>query len=257
MKILITGGNGFLGRNTTEYFLNKNYEVMVLSKNTNNIQHILNKIEFIKSEDVDYIKYTNQIIRFSPDVVIHFAWDGGNNNNNINDINQFYKNIPCSLSLLEIINKCTNKPKFIGVGSFAEYGNIISKAEESQTENPVTFYGLSKNIFKNISEMYCEQNLIEWAWIRPCYIYGFGDVSTRLIPSVINNLLQNKKISLDMCNKTIDYLHIYDFCSAISSIIDTKINGIVNICSGIEYNLKDIINNIENKIQKNGLIDYN
>jgi nucleoside-diphosphate-sugar epimerase len=256
MKILITGGNGFLGKNTAEFLLKENHKVMILSRNCNNLEYIFNKVQFLKT-DSDYSHYEEEILKFSPDVTIHFAWDGGNNRKDSNGLNQIYKNITNSVYLLEILGKLKHKTKFIGVGCFGEYGDIFKQATEDQIESPTTFYGLSKNIFKNISNMYCKQNSIEWAWIRPCYIYGYGDVSTRLIPSVINNLLQNKKIELDMCNKTIDYLHVYDFCTAISSILESHDDGIINICSGKEYNLKNIIIFIENTIKNYKLIHYN
>ena len=256
MKILITGGNGFLGKNTAEFLLKQKHKVMILSRNCNNLEHILDEIHFLKI-DSDYRNYADKILKFSPDVTIHFAWDGGNNRKDSNGLNQIYKNITNSVYLLEILGKLKHKTKFIGVGCFGEYGDIFKQATEDQIESPTTFYGLSKNTFKNISKMYCEQNLIEWVWIRPCYIYGYGDVSTRLMPSVINNLLQNKKIELDICNKTIDYLHIYDFCTAISYIIESYVDGIINICSGKEYNLKNIILFIENTIKNYQLIHYN
>jgi len=152
MKILITGGNGFLGKNTTEFLLEQKHEIMILSRNCNNLKHILNKVQFLKTTS-DYNNYAEEILKFSPDITIHFAWDGGNNRKDSNSLNQIYKNITNSVHLLEIIGNLKNKTKFIGIGCFGEYGNIIKQAVEDQTESPTTFYGLSKNIFKNISKI--------------------------------------------------------------------------------------------------------
>jgi nucleoside-diphosphate-sugar epimerase len=248
MKILITGGNGFLGSNLVEYFLNKNHNLLVISKNYHNINHLLDKIEYIQYNSVDYFTYKNKILNFSPDIVIHCAWEGGNNYSDINHSDQIYKNIPLSLSLLEIINTQPIKPKFIGFGSFVEYGILDKSAKEDQIENPINFYGLSKNIFKNISKMYCEQNKIKWVWIRPCYTYGPKDVSTRLIPSIINKLFKNESIILNSCDTVIDYLYVDDFCSALYSIIDNNNEGIFNICSGKEYSLRSVIDIIKQNI---------
>jgi len=249
MKILITGGNGFLGSNLVEYLLNKEHDLLVISRNYYNIKHLLDKIEYIQYDSVDYFTYKDKILNFSPDIVIHCAWEGGNNYSDINHSDQIYKNIPLSLSLLEIINTQPVKPKFIGFGSFVEYGVLDNKpAKEDQIENPINFYGLSKNIFKNISKMYCEQNEIKWVWIRPCYTYGPKDVSTRLIPSIISKLFKNELITLNSCDTIIDYLYIDDFCSALYSIIDNNNKGIFNICSGKEYSLKSVIDIIKQNI---------
>jgi nucleoside-diphosphate-sugar epimerase len=248
MKILITGGNGFLGSNLVEYLLDKGHNILVLSRKYNNIEHLLDKIEFIQYNSNDYYTYQNKILNFSPDIVIHCAWEGGNSYIDINSSDQIHKNISLSLSLLEITNKQLNKPKFIGFGTFVEYGIIDKKAKENQIENPINFYGLAKNIFKNISKLYCNQNNIEWVWIRPCYVYGSKDVPTRLIPSIINKLLKNESIILNSCDTVIDYLHIDDFCSALSSLITTNNKGVFNICSGKEYSLRNIIDFIQQNI---------
>jgi nucleoside-diphosphate-sugar epimerase len=257
MKVLITGANGFLGSNTVRHLLNANYEILALSKNSNNISDIIHRIDFIKCNSENYFLHESKILDFCPNIVINFAWDGGNNYQDINSFNQFYKNIPLSLSLLEIINKQDNKPKFIGLGSFTEYGIIKSQARENQKENPINFYGLAKKQIKQITEIFCNLNSIEYNWIRPCYIYGPGDVSTRLIPSIINKILSNQEIILNSCETIIDYLYIDDFCLAIIDLIKSSApNGVYNICSSNEYILKDILTSIQKNITNNTKIIF-
>jgi dTDP-D-glucose 4,6-dehydratase len=77
---------------------------------------------------------------------------------------------------------------------------------------------------------------------RPCYVYGPNDVKTRLIPTLINKFLNNEEITLDKCDKIIDYIYIDDFTEYVYNLIITQNNGIFNICSGNQYELKDVIN---------------
>ena len=257
MKILVTGGNGFLGYNIIDQLLNNGHEILVLSRNFNRFTTTVNKkLKFSRIITDTYTSHTEAILEFSPDVAIHCAWAGGNSYNDVNHLNQYNHNIPASISLLEILSKLQNSSKFIGFGSFTEYGTLKTKAREEQTEQPITHYGVAKNTLKNISKLFCEQHNIAWSWIRPCYIYGEGDVETRLLPTVISKLKKGEHITLDSCDTTIDYLHVSDFSKAVQSIVSCEEDGIFNVCSGEEYNLKDIIKYIAKKLHKENQITF-
>lgn len=255
MRILITGGNGFLGSNVAKALIQKNHILLVFSRHCTSLSTLCDRITFIKQTG-GYKEHTDTIVAFQPDHVIHFAWDGGNSHADAHSLRQFSVNIPYGVELLEVLRIIPIKPSFIGVGSFAEYGICTQKAVESQCDAPVTFYGMSKSMFKTISSKFCLDNEIRWVWIRPCYIYGPNDVHTRLIPSVIRNLLQDKEVHLDRCTGTIDYLHIDDFSNALLHILDSNANGIFNICSGREYQLKQIINFIHQHTNERGTIRF-
>jgi nucleoside-diphosphate-sugar epimerase len=250
MKILITGGNGFLGSNLSKYLLNYGHDICVTSRNSFNLIDILDKINFYQTSNI-CSSHKQELFDFSPDIIIDCAWDGGSSYYQANSLDQFRSNMPRCLDLLETFKNFKNKPMFFGFGSFAEYGIINKRAQETQTEFPVSYYGLSKLVIKEISKMFCEQNNFNWTWIRPCYIYGPNDVSTRLIPRLIKHSIQNEPLKLDSCQINIDYLHVDDFCAGVYSLITTKKTGVFNICSGNEYSLTNIINFIQNKIGTN------
>ena len=241
MNILITGGNGFLGCNLVKKLVKYNHNVYVLSRSNTNLIDILSDIKFDFCENKDFILYKKDIHEFQPDVVLHFGWSGGNNYNDVNDLSQFYNNVQYSIELINILKDLKNKTKFIGIGSFAEYGSQTKIISEVTNETPLNLYGLSKLTFKQYSEMLCKQFNIDWAWLRPCYVYGPGDVSTRLIPTLITKFLKNSPINLDSCNTVIDYIYINDFIDFVYEIVVSKCTGVFNVCSGNEYNLKDVI----------------
>lgn len=235
MKVLITGASGFLGSNLAHKVLSMGDEVHTVSRHTPNPEQ--------------------SIVEFNPDILIHCAWSGGNDYKDINDIAQF-DNVSQGIELIKLIGELPTRTKFIGFGSFTEYGWISTPALEIDKECPTDFYGLSKYTFKNYSKMLCDNYSIDWGWIRPCYIYGPGDVSTRLIPTIINKLLKNEKVVLDRCEKIIDYLYVDDFVNYMYSLVTGPIDGIYNICSGQQYNLRDVITNIGIQMDKLDLIQF-
>jgi nucleoside-diphosphate-sugar epimerase len=218
MKIMITGSTGFLGGKLNA----------LLSKK--------NKVEPVSLRDKDF---HNKVIQFKPQVFIHCAWIGGSSYAETEDLKQF-ENIKQGLRILKALHHLDDV-KFIGFGSFSEYGNIQTKISETQKENPSSLYGLTKKMFKDISKSFCDMRGFSWVWIRPCYIYGPGDVQTRLIPKVINNCLKKNKIILNSCNSNVDYLYVDDFVSAVECLVEKEKVGIFNICSGEKYKIKDVV----------------
>jgi len=257
MNILITGGNGFLGSSVVKKLIKENHNVLVLSKKNNNIKSIINNCKFLPYYIDEPENYIKDIQLFSPDVILLFGWWGSNNRKDVNNMNQYYKNIPSHIKFLELINKFSYKTKIIGVGSFAEYGSYEIPITEECVEKPNNLYGLSKLTFKKYSEMFCNQNNIKWAWIRPCFIYGPNDVKTRLIPTVIGKCLKNENVELDECNKIIDYLYIDNFADIVYEIIHLNLCGVYNVCSGNKYPLRSIIDLIVKLTNTNSKIVYN
>jgi len=224
MNIVLTGANGFIGSNLICKFKEKKCNVMNLSYR----------------EDFDI--NINKIIDFEPTILIHCAWSGGNNYLDSNSLDQYDKNIPNSIKLLELINSIKTIKSFVGIGSSFEYGNKKDKFVETDIEQPVDFYGLTKTFFKTYSNIYCKLNNIEWTWIRPVYTYGPKDIKTRLIPRTIIKMIKNESdIKFNSCQSIVDYLYIDDFTEATYELIKQNKNGIFNICSGQEYKVKDII----------------
>lgn len=255
MRVLITGGNGFLGSNVAKALVQTNHRVLVLSRHSTSLSTLRDRITFIQQTG-GYKDHTETIAAFQPDYVIHFAWDGGNSSADAHSLRQVSINIPYGVELLEVLCALPVKPAFMGVGSFAEYGVLTQKAHEQQADAPVTFYGMSKSMVRTISSKVCLDNGIRWSWIRPCYIYGPGDVHTRLIPSVIRSLVHGKDVHLDSCNVIIDYLHIDDFSTAVLHILKSDADGIFNICSGNEYPLKQILKSIHQHINSHGTVVF-
>lgn len=256
LNVLVTGGNGFLGSHLVKKLISENHNVLVVSKNTNNLDSIKSQIKFIPSYIDELSSYNQHIQDFAPDVVVHFGWSGGNNYKDTNSYSQFQNNLPGSIDFLNFLSTLPKKPKFVGIGTFAEYGNYNTAAEEHFPENPINLYGMAKLVLKQYSHQLCKENNMKWVWVRPCFTYGPGDVSTRLIPTLISKFLKDKDAILDECRTIIDLIHIDDFTDFMFKLIISSYEGVYNISSGEKYHLKEVINTIHNIIKSKSNVTF-
>ena len=236
MKIVLTGSSGYLGSNLM-LSLSKSHDVMPVS---------------LVSDDIDNLD--EKLISFGPDVVIHCGWGLGNSYKDVSDINQI-ENISTGCRLIKAISKLKNVT-FVGFGSFSEYGTIHDPAKETDIESPVNFYGVSKNSFRVVSKNFCQKMNHKWLWIRPCFVYGKNDVSTRLIPRVFESCLRKIKITLNSCSSVADYLYIDDFCSAVEHLLISETTGVYNVCSGKTHTVRDVIKEIQNITNSHDTIKF-
>lgn len=238
-RVLITGVNGFLGRNIALHFLQRQYSVNSLSMHTNHIADIQERINFYfcdlnNKEEVEYV-----LANTRPEIVIHCAWGGGNSYAQTNAPIQL-KNLEGLETLLTAMDGY-HATYFVGLGSAAEYGNKDTPISDDEYENPVNLYGACKKMSKDYSKVFCKIRGMRWLWLRPFYTYGPHDVTTRLLPKVVEACIEKKELTLNSCNSQTDYLYIDDFTSAISTLIERGESGVFNLCSGNSYLMKDII----------------
>lgn len=245
MNILVTGAGGFLGSNLCN-LLSEEHKILAVSRKFDNIINNKN-IRFVKYDMTQYIDLNDKFASFSPDIVIHCAWQGGNSSKDVNEIWQS-NNIISSNNLLKLCSKYDVK-HFIGFGSCAEYGNSQEIIDEDSICKPISMYGINKLSFRLIAERYCQDFGINFSWIRPVFTYGPLDVETRLIPKVIKSFIKNEDIVLNSCSAVVDYLYVEDFCMAVENIIDLKLTGDYVISSDRQYQVKDIVQKIYDIIQ--------
>ncbi|AZO96313.1 NAD(P)-dependent oxidoreductase [Halocella sp. SP3-1] len=250
-KVLVTGATGFVGRWTLNKLIEKGYEVYAISskKHKNNSKfiywHICDLLELSKID-----KLFKEI---KPTHLLHFAWytepaEYKNSNGNLSWVQS-------SIEIIKAFKKNGGKRAVIAGTCFEydlEYGYLIENLTPSQ---PNTLYGICKLGLQKILKDFSKKNDLSLAWGRIFYIYGPFENSARIIPYVINSLLDEKKALCSHGNQIRDYLYIEDAASAFVNLLDSKVEGIVNIGSGQAYQLKEIFTLIEEKIGGKNMIE--
>ncbi|KYK28110.1 GDP-fucose synthetase [Thermoplasmatales archaeon SG8-52-1] len=260
-KILITGGNGFLGSHTVDTFREKGANNLVLFSSK--------QFDLRKENDVKklFIKYPNI------DIVVHVAGDVGGIRYSSNfPAQQFYNNVMMNTLILHYSYK-NNIRKFVGIGSVCAYPEVTPipfKEEYVWNGYPVPTndaYGLSKRSLLAQSIAYNKEYNFNAIHLMPINLYGprddFSLEDSHVIPALIIKFIDAKekdKNSVEVWGSgeaSREFIYVKDTAEAIF-LATQKYNKIqpVNIGTGYEIKIKDLAYLIAELISYNGEIIF-
>jgi dTDP-glucose 4,6-dehydratase len=245
MRILVTGGAGFIGSNYVKYIISKNkhidINVVVLDKLTyagsiDNFGEIIGKsnFKFIQGDICDS-KLVNDLVSNS-DRVINFAAET-HVDRSIESSNEFIRtNIHGTKVLLDAIRKKSNT-KFIQVSTDEVYGSIeCGSWDESFPLKPNSPYAATKAAADLLVLSYQKTYSLDLMISRCCNNYGPNQFPEKIIPLFIINLIQRKKIPVYGDGQNVrEWIHVKDHCRGLDLIFENgKPGEIYNLGSGIE-----------------------
>jgi dTDP-glucose 4,6-dehydratase len=244
MRLLITGGAGFIGSNFTRMSasgcfgaMSKIYvlDALTYSGNLKNLIEISSKAnyEFIYGRIEDF-KLVNSIMD-SVDVVINFAAESHVDRSIFSSKEFVISNIVGTQNLLDAIRKRTNV-RLIHISTDEVYGSVKRlKPNEKARLRPNSPYSASKASADLLIRSYVKTHSVDAVITRSSNNYGPHQHPEKLIPTIISKLLSDQKIPIYGTGMNVrDWIHVEDNCYAISKLIDKKVNGIFNIGSNIQ-----------------------
>ncbi len=248
MKILISGGSGFVGKHLVNYLLGKNKNIMLIGRNLDFISDtkVKKKLLDLNSSNFDY----QEIIDYNPDVFVHLAWEGlPNHSEEVSKKNYFN-----SMRIFKMIINSTSCSKIISTGSCWEYndGNIYGECREDFKINPQTPFSIYKNkIFNEVFDI-TKKKKITFNWLRLFYVYGLGQKKTSIIPMLIDSIKNKKKININYPSNINDYINVIDVSKIIDCFITKNFSsGVYNLGSGKGVEVKKLLEIIDKNINGN------
>lgn len=248
-NILITGFNGFLGRNLIKKINYNQYNIYGIGnskkKKYKNILFIKNKIN---SKNLNFFK------KKKIDIIIHCA---GSPKVGLEYNKDFKKNALTTFEILEFARTSLYKPKIIIASSLAVYGNNYkNKIKENFNLDPCSFYGLNKKISEEICLFYSKNFNINILILRIASVFGVG-LKKQFIYEATKKILNNNFNFWGSGKETRDYINVKDICEIINRLLKKNFHGskIINCGTGNVYKTRDIIIKIKEilKINNNKL----
>jgi len=267
LKLLITGGAGFIGSNFIKYVLNKrpDYQVVNLDKltycgNLDNLKDVENNpnYKFIKG-DICNQELIDNIVSEKPDAIINFAAESHVDRSILDPYSFLRTDIFGTYNLLEAARKY-NIGRFLQISTDEVYGSTEKDSFfEKSPLNPSNPYSASKAAADTIANSYFITYKMPILITRSTNNLGPFQYPEKLIPLFITNLLENKKIPLYGDGLNIrDWLYVLDNCEAIDLILHKGKEGeIYNIAGENEKTNLGITNFILKEMGKDeNFIEY-
>jgi UDP-glucose 4-epimerase len=236
-KILVTGSNGFIGKNLVKKL--SKYEII---SDTNNFKQInLNDEKLVMNLEV-------------ADLVIHLA--GKIPQENFEQKKFFENNILITQNILKYCIKNKVK-KIIYVSSYVYGEPKYLPIDENHSINPHSIYSKSKYEGEKLCKFYSDNFDLNVTILRPFNIFGESMKPGFFISNLINSVRTGKKLTIINKNSKRDFLHIDDFVDLIIKIKDHDYKfEIFNIGTGISYSFLEIIKKVEKISLKKLDIDF-
>ena len=244
-KILITGGNGYVGKELINTIQNT-YKVHVADKNLNRIKNKkykkikLHKINLTKNKETKLL-----INKINPDIIINLAAT-----HFIPECEK-YPDLCFANNVLTVINLMKNidkKCKFIHISSASVYKHSKSSLKENTSPiKPSDIYGISKLQSEQVVNHYGNKKNIDYLIVRLFNVIGPGETNPHFVPEIISQLKKNKnKIKLGNTKTKRDFIDVRDVANALSKLCKKKFsllndNRVLNLGSGNTVSLKKIL----------------
>ena len=262
MRILLTGGTGFLGKNIQEnlgQFMNQDYSLSVMGSSVYDLrcQHACRKM----------VQYHN------PDVIVHAAGSvGGIGANQENPGKFMYENLIMGANLVERA-RIEKVQKFVLLGTVCAYPKhtpvpfVEEHLWDGYPEETNAPYGIAKKTLMRLLQAYGEQYGMRGANLIPVNMYGphdhFNTTSSHVIPALIlkfYNAIKNgeKMVTAWGSGKASrEFLYAPDCVEAIARAIETE-PGLqpINIGTGKEITIKELVTEISDQMGYTGFIKY-
>jgi dTDP-glucose 4,6-dehydratase len=267
MKVLVTGGLGFIGSNFIRYLLSNysdveviNIDAMKYGSNPENLKDFEEdeRYQFIKGDIADY-ELMSELVK-DVDAVVNFAAESHVDRSISNPYSFLQSNVIGIFTILEAIRKENPDARLVHISTDEVYGDIIQGSfKEDDRLKPSSPYSASKAAADMFVLAYVRTYGINASITRCTNNYGPYQYPEKLIPKTIIRASLNLKIPIYGTGKNVrDWIYVLDHCEAIDLVMQKGEKGeIYNISSGEEKTNLEVVKTILNLMGKDeSLIEF-
>ena len=240
MRFMVTGADGYIGEGVVAQLLEAGHEVVAMGFRPCGIKH--ERLEERIGDVFSFDFGSGEV----PDVLLHLAWRNGFAHNDISHLEDLPKHYLFIKAALE-----AGVGRVAVMGSMHEVGYHEGGVDENTPCNPTTPYGVAKNALRQLTGELCRQHGAQMQWLRGFYLVSSDGRGCSIFSKIVAAEREGKvEFPFTSGRCKYDFLPYGEFCSQVVAVIEqSKVDGVINICSGEPIALGDYI---ERFIAENG-----
>jgi nucleoside-diphosphate-sugar epimerase len=229
-RVLVTGATGFIGRQTGGSLRQRGFEVHAVGR----------------SQGTDLLTPgapAAAVAAIRPTHLLHLAWYAEHGKFWTSTENLRW--VAASLELLQSFAEHGGERAVIA-GTCAEYewGREGPYIEQRTPLRPATLYGAAKRGLHEVASAYAAQAGLSLAWGRVFFCFGPHEAPARLVPSISRALLAGREAPVTHATQVRDFLAVEELGDAFAALLDSVVQGPVNLASGRPITLRELIDAI-------------
>jgi len=249
-RILVTGGNGYLGRHLVERLKGIDADVYIMDK----FGDASAKKFILDITDLEVVK--TAIAKIQPEIIFHLAaslnrersFDRFDDTNNVN--------LNGTKNLLFALQN-TEYQHFIFTSTSEVYGSNIAPFVETQLVDAASPYSLTKVFAENFINTFSKTYDKGFTILRLFNFFGRNMSPKFFIPQMVNTFRKDEKFEMTEGEQKRDFLYLDDVISAmVLAARQPATNEIYNVCSGHAVSLKELVLEVKKKLNSQSEIVF-
>ena len=221
MRVLVTGGMGFIGHNVVAQLEDLGHDVTLVDNFTDYgiiPEDELNALMLERQTQISSVCYMYDIVESAvetafkvvqPELVIHLASFPRQKVVNGNPLIAADSMVKGLLNLCELSCKYKVK-KFVYISSSMVYGDFYNDVTEDSVCNPIGQYGIMKYMGERLVEDYSRRGCFDHVIIRPSAVYGPQDVEDRVVSKFMLDAIRNNTLKVNGATEVLDFTYVDD-----------------------------------------------
>ena len=222
-SVLVTGADGFLGHHILRDLTGRGFDVLPKRRTDGDVT---------RSTTWDKFPASDFLVHLAGLTFVPASWE--------NPTEFVQSNSVSTSHALDFCRK--NKTKMIFLSTYLYSSKLSTPIKETDEIDPANPYALSKFLGEQLCSFYAKQFGVEVIILRPFNVFGSGQNSRFLIPSIISQATKSDEISVLDIRPARDYVFIEDLVDAVHKSITSDLRfGIINVGTGVASTVEQLI----------------